>query len=301
MVSSRALNPVLFVVGPTASGKSAFALELAHKLGGQIINADSRQFYRELYIGTSKPTSDELKQVQHHLVDCASIAQGWHVGDFCTAAREAIAVIQSQNKPVLVVGGTGLYVHSLLYGLDSIPPVPQDLRDKITQRHRENGIAPLYQELCELDPESQKRLKPNDTQRILRALEVMLHTGKPISTFWVTEKKPLLDFVMVAPELDRQTLYHRINERVLKMVTGGLKDEVQNLWRTHPENRVLKSTIGYQEWMETGFQDDAAVALIQKNSRQFAKRQITWFRREKGVEWIKLGAKSMTDLGARLG
>lgn len=292
---------MLFVVGPTASGKSAFALELAHKLGGQIINADSRQFYRELHIGTAKPTTDELKRVKHHLVDCASIAQGWHVGDFCTAAREAIAVIQSQNKPVLVVGGTGLYIHSLLYGLDSIPPVPQDLRDAINQRHLKNGIAPLYQELCGLDPESQKRLKPNDTQRILRALEVVLHTGKPIHTFWLMGKKPLLDFVMVAADLDRETLYRRINERVVKMVSDGLKDEVQNLWSTHPENRVLKSTIGYQEWMETGFHDDAAVALIQKNSRQFAKRQITWFRHEKGVEWIKLGTKSMADLRARLG
>lgn len=301
MVSSRALNPVLFVVGPTASGKSTFALELAHKLGGEIINADSRQFYRELHIGTAKPTTDELKRVKHHLVDCASITCGWHVGDFCAAARDAITCIQSQNKPVLVVGGTGLYVHSLIYGLDSIPQVPDDLRNKITQRHLESGIMPLYQELCELDPESQKRLKPNDTQRILRALEVVLHTGKPIHSFWLTEKKPLLDFVMVAAELDRQTLYQRINERVVKMVANGLKDEVQNLWNTHPENRVLKSTIGYQEWMETGFQDGAAVALIQKNSRQFAKRQMTWFRREKGVEWIKFGTKSMAELGARLG
>lgn len=297
MVSSRVVNKILFIVGPTAVGKSEAALQIAEKMDGEIVNADSRQFYRELDVGTARPSRAELERIPHHLVDCASITQPWQVAIFCAEADLAIAEIRRRNKVPIVVGGTGLYIHSLIYGLDKIPPVDEKIRAEIQGRWQQNGIETLYDELTHLDPVAAKRLKPFDSARILRALEVVLQTGQPIHSFWEEMSKPRFDFVMVGLTLEREHLYRQIDERVVKMADEGLKDEVRALWEKHPDNIVLKKTIGYQEWIRHGFANDSAtIAEIQKNSRHFAKRQITWFRHERSVLWFDMKENKVTQI-----
>lgn len=289
MVSPRVVNRIFFIVGPTAVGKSDVALQLAQKWDAEIINADSRQFYRELEIGTAKPSRAERELVPHHLIDCASITSPWQVAIFCTEAERMIAEIQQRNRLVLVVGGTGLYVHSLLYGLDRMPVTDEKIRAEIQQRWRREGIEAIYEELKQRDPESAKRLNPADSTRILRALEVVLQTGRPLHSYWRETSKPRFDFTMIGLSRDRKDLYERINARVERMFAQGLRREVENLWARYPDNPVLKKTIGYQEWIRHGFaSDDLVMAEIQKNSRHFAKRQMTWFRHEKDIQWMEM-------------
>lgn len=286
MVSPHGLKKILCLVGPTASGKSELALSLAQKLGGEIVNADSRQFYKELRIGTAKLSGTEQKGIPHHLMDVTSITQPWSVADFVKKAKEILEDMNTRKCVPVLVGGTGMYLKALLFGLDSIPPVDSDLRKSLRMRAREEGIAPLYAELTELDPESARRLSPQDLQRILRALEVVLQTGRPIHEFW-QRKAPEFSYLKIGLCIARNKLYEKINARVLQMMKKGLKEEAQKLWKTYPENPVLEKTIGYREWKSLGFdKDDLVVSEIQKNSRQFAKRQLTWFRHEEEIVWF---------------
>lgn len=288
MVPPRLVVKLLVLVGPTASGKSALALDLAESLGGEIVNADSRQFYRELVIGTAKPTPAEQARVPHHLTDCATIATPWDAGRFVKTARAAIEDIRSRNKIPVVVGGTGMYLNHLLYGLAEVPQVPQVLRENLKNRLSSEGLAALHAELTRRDPAAGSRLKAGDTQRILRHLEVVIHTGKALSTFWPEKKSPHYDHVMIGLSPPRELLYRRIDERVLSMMKMGLEDEARALWAAHPGNPVLKKTIGYAEWDKFKHEGAAKiVATIQMNSRRFAKRQLTWFRREKDIFWIE--------------
>lgn len=287
MVPPRPVKQLLVIVGPTASGKSALALALTNELGGEIINADSRQFYRELVIGTAKPSSDELTRVTHHLINCASIDDPWDAGLFVKNARASIEDVRARKKIPIVVGGTGMYLSHLIYGLAEVPKIPKVLREDLQSRLSTEGLTALHNELGHRDPEAARRLKAGDTQRILRHLEVILHTGKPLSTFWPEKKMPLYDHTMIGLSPERSLLYRHIDERVLNMIKMGLEDEARRLWASHPENPVLKKTIGYAEWDKLKNADQARViSEIQINSRHFAKRQLTWFRREKDVSWI---------------
>ena len=296
MVSPDAVKRLLVIVGPTASGKSALALDVAKQIGGEIVNADSRQFYTELNIGTAKPEPSDRIIVPHHLLDVASIQGPLNAGDFVKLARESIEDICRRGLIPIVVGGTGLYVRALLYGLDEVPPADVGVREKLRQRHRVEGIVNLRDELMKLDPVSAKRLNPNDADRILRALEVFLSTGQPIHSFWGAEKKSDLDFIKIGLSLPREELYRRIDLRVLKMATHGLKEETRTLWHKFPDNVILKKTIGYQEWITHHFKDDAiVVAEIQKNSRHFAKRQMTWFGKENDIRWLEANDSSLLD------
>jgi tRNA dimethylallyltransferase len=289
MVPPRLVEPLIAIVGPTASGKSALALDLAEELGGEIINADSRQFYRELVIGTAKPSESELARVSHHLIDCASINAPWDAGLFVKNARAAINDVRARNKTPIVVGGTGMYLNHLIYGLAEVPEIPQTLREELQNRLLEEGLSVLYDELGRRDPEAYRRLKSSDTQRILRHLEVVLRTDKPLSAFWPEKKTPLYDHTMIGLSPERELLYQRIDERVLNMMKMGLENEVHQLWALHPKNPILKKTIGYAEWDKFKDADQTRiVSEIQTNSRHFAKRQLTWFRREKAVRWIEV-------------
>lgn len=286
MVSSHGLKKILCLVGPTATGKSELALSLAKKLNGEIINADSRQLYRELRIGTAKLSDKEQQGIPHHLMDVASIIHPWSVADFVKRTHGILKEISARECLPILVGGTGMYLKALLFGLDPIPPVDADLRKNLRVRAREEGSAPLYEELKELDLESAKRLSPQDLQRTLRALEVVLQTGKPIHTFW-KRGAPKFSCLKVGLCFERKKLYEKINARVLQMMQKGLKEEAKKLWETYPENLVLEKTIGYREWKSLGFdKDDLVVSEIQKNSRQFAKRQLTWFRHEEEIVWF---------------
>lgn len=285
MVSSRPLK-LLVILGPTASGKSHLALALAKQFNGEIINADSRQFYQEMHIGTAKPTAAERASVPHHLVDCASLADPWDVVRFVEAAHVCVREIAARGRLPIVVGGTGLYLRSLQFGVDAIPKIPNHLREQLRAECEQHGLAVQYARLQKLDPVAAQRLSPQDTQRILRALEVMLHTGQPIHEFWQNENNATYQTLRLGLDWPRAQLYQRIDARVQSMLADGLKDEVQSLAKLFPENVILQKTIGYQEWLQFGCADEALVqSEIQKNTRHFAKRQMTWFRKETDIVW----------------
>lgn len=280
------LSKILCLVGPTASGKSSLAIRLSQVFDGEIINADSRQFYRELNAGTAKPKDQQ--GIVHHLIDGTSILEPWSVGDFVREAHAAIARTVSRGKLPLVVGGTGLYLRSLLEGLAPVPEINTAVRDALVLDLRAQGLAALYAELCQVDPPMALCLQATDTQRILRALEVFRQTGESLSSFWqVTTTGPSYHVLKMGLNPDREDLYSVIEARVWEMMGDGLAQEARGLWRDFPDNPVLPKTIGYAEWHKVGFDDqDAVVALIQQNTRRLAKRQMTWFRREKETLWF---------------
>lgn len=281
---------IFVLVGPTASGKTDLSVEIAQEFNGEIVNADSRQFYQELHIGTAKPSPEVLKNAPHHLVDCASILEPWTVATFIHEADKAIQNILACGKVPVVVGGTGLYVRGLLFGIDGIPKIDLALKEKLQNELEQNGLATLYAELKKVDPEYADVLSPNDKQRILRALEVFHQTGKKIRDFWQEDKNARYDYVKMGIDVEREELYGRINRRVDDMVKLGLKTEVLDLHEKFPHNTVLQKTIGYAEWIRHASKDDGMVVEeIKKNSRHFAKRQFTWFRHEDDVTWAKPG------------
>jgi tRNA dimethylallyltransferase len=281
------MSKLICIIGPTASGKTAAAIDLASKTNGEIVNADSRQFYQEMNIGTAKPSKDELAEIPHHLINVASIQEAWSAAKFVDHAKMAIADIASRGKQPILVGGTGLYVKSLLFGLDEIPQVEAAIRDQIKEDLVKLGLPALYQELQKVDVVSAQRLSENDSQRIMRALEVYRQTGNPIHSYWKQQKTPTMPYLKIGFEVDRDVLYARINKRVIAMLDLGLQNEAQELFKNYPDNEVLLKTIGYAEWAKFGFDQVSKVCdHIQKNTRHFAKRQLTWFRNEDDVQWL---------------
>lgn len=277
---------IIVLVGPTASGKTDLSVEMAREFNGEIVNADSRQFYQELHIGTAKPSPEILKNTPHHLVDCASVVDSWTVAKFIEEADKAIQNILARGKVPIIVGGTGLYVRGLLFGIDGIPKINSSLKEKLQNELEQNGLAALYSELQKVDPEYADVLSPNDKQRILRALEVFRQTGKKIRDFWNEVKKARYDYVKMGVDIEREELYGRINKRIDDMVKQGLKTEVLALHEKLPHNTVLEKTIGYAEWIRHAFKDELVIIdEIKKNSRHFAKRQFTWFRHEDDISW----------------
>lgn len=277
---------MICIVGPTASGKSKLALSLCEEFNGEIINADSRQFYREMQIGTAKPTESDLAKVKHHLVNCTSITDPWNIARFVSEFEVVVQDIQSRGKIPFLVGGTGLYVRSALFGVDEIPLIQEDVKSNIEELKHQEGLVGLYARLQQLDPVGARRLEPKDSQRIERALAVVMQTGQPIHTFWKNDKPSKHQFLKLAPLMERTQLYQRIDQRVLDMVDSGLQREVEQLQHMYPANDVVTKTIGYREWFEMDFDVNRAVPLIQKNTRNFAKRQITWFGNESDVTWM---------------
>jgi len=293
----KEIRKILCIIGPTASGKSTLALELAKKFNGEIVNADSRQFYRELEIGTAKPSESDRKSCDHHLIDCASIEDPWTVARFVSEADGIVQGIYARGKLPILVGGTGMYVKWFLFGLDQIPAIESDIRDRLHHELKERGVQSLHEELLTVDPESARKLPVQDTQRIMRALEVYRQTGKKIHEYWQNEdRQPRYNYVKIGLSWDRDELYGRINNRVEDMFKKGLKQEAIDLFAKYPDNPVLEKTIGYAEWPQSGFDDDEATLIkIQKNTRHFAKRQLTWFRNEEDVTWFLPSDKDGVD------
>ncbi len=280
---------IICVIGPTASGKSALAIEIAKKCNGEIVNADSRQFYTELNIGTAKPGPAELAAVPHHLINISSIDNALDVADFVRLADAAIVAIRSRGRLPVVVGGTGMYVQALLFGIDEIPAIDDKIRHAVREDIEHHGLTQARQKLEKLDPKAAARLDVFDKQRTARALEVVLQTGNKISDYWSENKKPRYDYLKIGLEVDRAILYERINARVDAMLAAGLKSEVSDLVKNYPQNDLVKKTIGYAEWLKLGFDDEAAVAeAIKMQTRRFAKRQLTWFRHEADIQWFGL-------------
>ena len=286
------MPPVVAILGATATGKSSLALRLARELGGEIVNADALQVYRGFDIGTAKATVEERQAVRHHLIDILEPREQYSAGEFVRRARRAIGEIESRGARPLVVGGSGLYVRSLLEGISPLPKSDPEIRVRLTERLEVEGLDGLRAELVELDPVTERRLAPGDTQRVMRALEVALATGKPLSA-WIAEKpigENRLTSVRIGLTLPRPILYDRIEHRVARMVKAGWVAEVDSLLRLGLETSVPAFTaIGYRQIARHLLGEWTLEEAVQKTvgaTRRFAKRQATWFRREPDVHWF---------------
>jgi len=280
---------VIVIGGPTAIGKTALSLELAEWLGTEIISVDSRQCYREMTIGTAKPSSEELSRVRHHFIDSHTIKQTFSAGDFSRAARQRLDELHKTYPAVITVGGSGLYLDAFINGISEMPEVDPHIRESLNERYSHQGIEPLQDLLKDLDPGYAASADLNNPQRIIRALEVCIQTGKPYSYFRSLPRSGSLDcrVVGIGLEAERQWLYDRINRRVEMMVGQGLFSEAASLYAFR--DHYALQTVGYKEvfgYMDGEYSKDEAVAMIQQNTRRYAKRQLTWFRKFADMQWF---------------
>ena len=288
------MQPKLVVItGPTASGKTALGVALAQRLGGEVVSADSMQIYRGMDIGTAKPTPEEMQGVPHHMIGAASPKADFSVGKYVELAEPILQDILSRGKTCVVCGGTGLYADSLLLGRTFAPCPSTGVREKLEAEVNHTGIEPVLARLKEVDPEAGARLHPSDRRRIIRALEVYLETGETISEHNRKTKllPPKHDAVWLGLSFEnRQDLYDRIDLRVEKMLEAGLLDEIRALLSSGvPPTATAMQAIGYKEFVDalTNSGDiAAAAALVQQRSRKYAKRQLTWLRRNEQIHWI---------------
>lgn len=278
---------LIAVVGPTAIGKTRLAIALAQHFNTEIISADSRQFYKELTIGTAVPSMDELKSVPHHFIQHLSIFRSYSVGDFEREAMQRLNRLFTGHRVVIMAGGSGLYLDALTKGLDSFPPVAPGIRLQLEEKLRVEGISALQQELLMLDPDYHAKVDLQNPRRLIRALEVCLGTGRPYSSYrnGKGSARPfkLFSIGITAP---RETLYERINQRVDNMIAQGLLEEAKSLYQHRNLNAL--QTVGYKElfaYFEGNTDLDTAVSEIKKNTRRFAKRQMTWFRKQEDIFW----------------
>ncbi len=278
-----------FIVGPTAAGKSSIALEIAEKLGAEIVSADSRQIYRGMDVGTAKPRPDELRRVPHHLVDIRDPGEPLDVAEFAALARAAIAEIARRGRPVLVVGGSGLYLRAIRSGIFAAPPASPEIRSRLIASARQDGVGKLFERLSDIDPDAAARISPNDLKRIVRALEVYEQTGIPISQHQRRHffgERPF-DTLTVGLTMDRHHLYKTIERRFDAMMEDGFVDEVRTLLDRRYE--LPLSTIGYREiagFLRGEVRLAEAIARAKRASRQLAKRQLTWFRADPEIVWL---------------
>src|SRR5690606_1001313 len=278
------------IAGPTAVGKTALGIELAERLDAEIISADSRQIYCGLDIGTAKPSPSELERVPHHFVDELELTETYSAGRFQADAYIRIKEILKRKTRVIVVGGSTLYLHALKHRLADIPDVPSSIREDIAMRLATEGAEALFGELLQIDPEAAATMDHTKTQRLVRALEVYHATGRPISSYHRNLEPPPFNFRTFVLNRDRQQLYDRINERVERMLEAGLLEEVRALLRTGIHGSVSPlRTIGYREVIDH-LQDEISygemVRRIKRNTRRYAKRQLTWFRRDPDNVWL---------------
>lgn len=290
-MNSNTPNPktLIVVIGPTAVGKTALAIQLANHYNTEIISADSRQFYREMSIGTAKPTPDELASAKHHFINSHSITDEFNVGDFEKEGLKALEEIFVDHDVAILAGGSGLYVKAICEGFDELPPVDHQIRNKLNALYNEKGIIWLQEQLKIADPAYYEHADINNPQRIIRALEVTESTGKPFSSYHTSNaKKRSFNIIKIGLNLPREQLYERINQRVDEMIKQGLVDEVKALLPYRNLNAL--NTVGYKELFDylDGKTDlDTAVAMIKQNTRRFAKRQLTWFNKDSAIVWFK--------------
>ena len=288
-------NKKIIVLGPTAVGKSALGIILAKKLGGEIISLDSMQIYKEMNIGTAKPSTEELAAVPHHLIDCHPLSETSDVASFIDKAKKIEKEISNRGALPIFVGGTAMYIKALVDGLFEGPKSSPEIREKLIAIADEKGSTFLHSELLSpIDPVTAKKLHPNDLHRIVRAIEVYKLTGKPISeqqTQW-EQKNKSTEYRLVGLSMPRELLYKRIEERVDKMIRDGLVDEVIKLKSLGIEkNNTAAQAIGYKELiahLNDEYSLDRAIELIKRNTRRFAKHQLTWFRKDDRIEWYDL-------------
>lgn len=279
---------VLVVVGPTAVGKTQLAVQLARHLKTEIVSADARQVFREMAIGTARPTEQEMGGIAHHLMGSHSIEADFNAGTFETLATQALYQVFEERNVAIICGGSGLYVQALLEGFDVMPPIPQAVREQIGAEYAAKGLFWLQNEVKLADPEYYAVADVQNKQRLMRALELYRATGVPASAYRKNQKKifpwPVLK---IGLELGRAELYARINNRVENMMTNGLLNEARQLFPQRHLNAL--QTVGYRElfnYFDGKISETEAVALIKQNTRHYAKRQLTWFKRDDGIKWF---------------
>lgn len=279
---------LISIVGPTAIGKTALSINLAKHFNTEIISADSRQFFKEMSIGTAVPTSKELSSVKHHFIHHKSIEDEYSVGAF---GKDAISVLDNLYKTqdiVIMVGGSGLYVDAITHGLDDFPEIDSNIRKELNKKLKIEGLNKLQEQLKTLDPDAYKTIAIENPHRVIRALEVCMGSGKPYSSF-LKKNKTQRNFKSISIGLtaERNLIYDRINKRVEQMIEDGLLDEAKFLQSKQHLNAL--NTVGYKElfnYLNGEWELDFAISEIKKNTRRFAKRQLTWFKKDEGIIWF---------------
>lgn len=288
------MKHLITIVGPTAIGKTALSIQLAQHFGCEIVSCDSRQFYQEMTIGTAVPTSEELVAAPHHFIHNQSIFKNYTVGDFEKEAIAKLDTLFAKNEVAILVGGSGLYVDAVLKGFDDFPEIPVLIRETVSSQYQELGLDYLQQQLKNLDIAYYEKLKTENPQtlqnpqRMMRFIEVCLGTGKPYSSF-LNQKQNERRFtpIVIGLEAERNVLYDRINQRVDLMMQAGLLEEAKTLFPNKDLNAL--QTVGYRElfdYFENKISLPEAIEEIKKNTRRFAKRQLTWFKRKENTEWF---------------
>ncbi len=285
------MKTLIVVVGPTAIGKTALAIELAKHFSTEIISADSRQFFREMSIGTAKPSEEELAAAPHHFVNSHSVTQLFSTGDFEVQALALMDKLFVRHDVLVMVGGSGLYINAVCNGLDEMPDIDLAIRERLNQQFFNEGIEPIREQLSQLDPEYFAKVDQSNPQRMIRGLEVVLSTGQKLSSFLTSNKKERpFKIIKIGLNTDREKLYQQINHRVDLMMENGLVEEVKSL-APYKELNALK-TVGYSEifdYLEGKTVLQTAIDKIKQNTRRFAKRQLTWFRKDTETAWFKPG------------
>ena len=280
---------LISIVGSTAIGKTALAIQLAQHFGTEIISADSRQFFKEMAIGTAKPDAGELAAAKHHFIDSHSVSQLFSTGDFEIEGLNTLDQIFKNNDLAIMVGGSGLYVNALINGLDEMPDIDLAIRERLNKQFEEEGLPSIQKQLATLDPEYFAKVDQQNPQRMIRGLEVFLSTGQKLSSMLsATKKERPFNIIKIGLNTDRAILYDRINRRVDKMIADGLIEEVKSLIPFKKYNAL--NTVGYSElfdYLDEKLSLDDAVSAIKQNTRRFAKRQLTWFRRDEEINWFE--------------
>lgn len=298
----KGVRPILVIVGPTAVGKTELAVRVAKQVDGEIISADSMQVYRGLDIGTAKPTETECQGVPHHLLDVVDVDQEFSVADYQVMVEGLLTDLARRGKTPILTGGTGLYIRAVLDGFvfDS-QGKDEDLRARLQQVAESEGNITLHHRLALVDPDTAKRLHPNDRRRVIRALEIYSTTGQPLSRHLDAQKQlpPRHEAVKFGLTRNRSRLYQRINARVDQMMEAGLLDEVKNLLgQGLAEGATAMQALGYKELvghLRGEYDLDEAISLLKRDTRRYAKRQLTWFRRDEDIIWLDLDKLTVED------
>jgi tRNA dimethylallyltransferase len=296
----KGAKKLIAIVGPTAVGKTALAIELAERLKTEIISADSRQIFREMEIGTAKPSAEELARVRHHFINIKSVEEDYNAGQFGRDAMEVIEKLFEDHDRLILCGGSGLYMKALLEGFDEMPEIPAGLREAIIEEYELKGLAWLQREVEHADSDYYAKVDVNNPHRLIRALELNRASGQSVGSFRKKSKKELpFEVIKIGLELPREELFQRIDDRMDAMIAKGLFEEAEKFYPQKALNAL--QTVGYQEifgFMDGQYDREEAIRLLKRNSRRYAKRQLTWFRKDEEVKWFRPDDSKIVDLVA---